>query len=216
MQGKISPNKPVMIVLYGFPGSGKSTFAKQFAEELGAMHLHADKVASDLFNGDVSKEQQKIVQYMAHELLKAGVSVVYDGPTARLAERRATQAVAYNAKAKIILVWLQIDPDTAFHRTQSRDRRKIEDKYAREYSQDTFESAISNQQNPDHEQYVVISGKHTFHTQSAAVLKKLYELGIISSIQASQANLVKPELVNLVPQKLGGRVDMSRRNISVR
>lgn len=216
MQGKITPNKPVLIVLYGFPGSGKSAFAKQFAEEIGAMHLHADKVAVDLFGGNNHEQQQQFVQYMAHELLRAGVSVVYDGPAARSAERRTLRATADSAKAATVLVWLQIDPDTAFARTQNRDRRKSEDKYAQEYTQNSFEDALAYQQNPDGEQYVVISGKHTFHTQSAAVLKKLYELGIVSSIQASQANLVKPELVNLVPQKLGGRVDMSRRNISIR
>lgn len=216
MQGKNSPNKPVLIVVYGFPGSGKSTFARAFAEEIGAMHLHADKVAADLFDGAASREQHEFVQYMAHELLRAGVSVVYDGPTARINERKALRATAESAKAQTVLVWLQIDPDTAFYRTQNRDRRKTEDKFARNYTQESFEEALGYQQNPDREQYVVISGKHTFHTQSAAVLKKLYELGIVSSIQGSQSNLVKPELVNLVPNKLNGRVDMSRRNISIR
>lgn len=216
MQGKINPSKTILVVLYGFPGSGKTTFARQFAEELGGMHLHADKIAADLFDGNTTKEQQQFVQYMGHELLKAGVCVVYDGPATRIAERRSLRAVANSAKAMTVQVWLQIDSDTAFHRTQNRDRRKNEDKYAKEYNQDSFEAAIANQQNPDHEDYVVISGKHTFNTQNAAVLKRLYELGLISSIQASQANLVKPGLVNLVPQKFGGRVDMSRRNISVR
>ena len=217
MNGKNSLNKPVLIILYGFPGSGKSTFAKQFSEEIGAVHLHADKVEAELFDGNTNIEQQpQFVQYMTHELLQARVSVVYDGSTARLAERRSLRAIAVSAKAATILVWFQIDADTAFHRTQNRDRRKTEDKYAKEYTQDSFENALARQQNPEGEQYVVISGKHTFHTQSAAVLKKLYELSIISSIQAAQANLVKPELVNLVPQKFGGRVDMSRRNISIR
>lgn len=216
MSGKIIPNKPVLIILYGFPGSGKSTFAKQFSEEIGAVHLHNDKVEAELFSDGTNDKKSPFVQYMTHELLQARVSVVYDGPAARTAERRSLRAIAASAKATTVLVWLQIDPDTAFARTQNRDRRKSEDKYAKEYTENSFEEALSQQQNPEGEQYVVISGKHTFNTQGAAVLKKLYELGIVNSIQASQASLVKPELVNLVPQKFSGRVDMSRRNISIR
>ena len=72
-------------------------------------------------------------------------------------------------------------------------------------------------QNPSTtEDYVVISGKHTFNTQRNAVLKRLYELGMLSA-ESITSNVVKPELVNLVPKNpAAGRVDMSRRNIVIR
>jgi hypothetical protein len=70
-------------------------------------------------------------------------------------------------------------------------------------------------QNPQGEGYLVISGKHTFTTQKGAVISKLYQMGLVSSEQV-QHNVAKPELINLVPNPLAGRVDMSRRNISIR
>ncbi|MEK9196321.1 MAG: hypothetical protein AAB914_03050, partial [Patescibacteria group bacterium] len=90
-------------------------------------------------------------------------------------------------------------------------RRKAENKYETSISFSDFNDKIKTMQNPIDEQYVVVSGKHTFRTQKAAILKRLYDLGITSQAQA-QANLVKPGMVNLVPQtNLGGA-----RNISIR
>ncbi len=74
----------------------------------------------------------------------------------------------------------------------------------------------SNMQNPANtEDYMVISGKHTYHTQRNAVIKKLYDVGLISTNGAG-SKLVMPGLVNLVPSPAPGRVDNSRRNISIR
>ncbi len=206
----------MLLILYGFPGSGKSTFARGFTELVSSVHLQTDKVSAEVFDNQESPEYDKLLKYMTATFLQSGLSVIYDGSTATAGERRALNELAKANKITSLIVWLQIDPDTAYFRTQNRDRRKNEDKFARSYTEDSFADALAYQQNPDREQYVVISGKHTFNTQSAAVLKKLDELGIVSSFQAGQANVVKPGLVNLVPQKIGGRVDMSRRNISIR
>ncbi|MCA9332871.1 hypothetical protein KDA00_03280, partial [Candidatus Saccharibacteria bacterium] len=78
-----------------------------------------------------------------------------------------------------------------------------------------FNDRLSRMQNPTpSEDYVVISGKHNFQTQRNAVIKKLFDSGVISSENAKEG-LVKPELVNLIPNILAGRVDRNRRNISI-
>ena len=70
-------------------------------------------------------------------------------------------------------------------------------------------------QNPiESENYIVISGKHTFNTQKSAVTKRLYEIGLLRADSVSTV-VVKPGMVNLVPNPAAGRVDMSRRNISI-
>ncbi len=114
-----------------------------------------------------------------------------------------------------LLVWLQIDPDSAFQRTARRDRRTSDDKYAMPYTKDSFEQQIGFMQNPKDEDYVVISGKHTFKTQRNAIMKKLYDLRLIN-VDSASANVVKPGMVNLIPNPLAGRVDPTRRNIVVR
>ena len=217
MAAKITINKPFVVMLYGFPGSGKSGFAKQLSDELGIAHLQEDRIATELFGerqpGD-DPALKRMMQYVTKEFLRAGVSVVYDADVLKLSDRRAIREMAKQNKSGSVFVWLQVDPETAFARTQSRDRRKSEDKYARNYDQNTFQATLGRMQNPTHEEYVVISGKHTFHTQKNAVMKKMYELGIISSDEA-RSGLVKPELVNIVPT-LGGRTEVLRRNISIR
>ena len=79
----------------------------------------------------------------------------------------------------------------------------------------TFDRIAGGMQNPQNEDYIVISGKHTFNTQLSAFMKRLRELGLASQNQTA-SKLIKPGLVNLVPNPTAGRVDMSRRNIVIR
>jgi len=154
---------------------------------------------------------------MTEEFLAAGISVVYDMNAVRFAKRRELRDLARRLHAQPLLVWLQIDVESAFNRVVKRDRRHIDDKYAVPLDRTTLEALIGQMQNPNRmEDYVVVSGKHSFGTQLAALIKKMREHGLISP-PGEPAKVVKPELVNLVPKLTGGRVDMNRRrNIMIR
>ena len=52
--------------------------------------------------------------------------------------------------------------------------------------------------------------------QKSAVTKKLYELGVLRLDNVNTGVVVKPGMVNLIPNPAAGRVDMTRRNISIR
>lgn len=209
-------------MLYGFPGAGKTHFARQLCDQISAAHVQSDRIRNELFEQPrYDKRENEIVShlmdYMTEEFLNAGVSVVYDTNAMRLSQRRNLRELARKTKAGQVLIWLQIDTETALQRVLKRDRRKADDKYAAPYIKETFENYISGMQNPaTTEDYVVISGKHTFNTQRNAVLKRFYETGIISA-ETVTSHVVKPELVNLIPSNpAAGRVDMSRRNIIIR
>ena len=218
---KVISTKPVLIMLYGYPGAGKTHFARQLSESLSAAHVHGDRIRGELFETpQYDAHENEIVNhlmiYMAEEFLKAGVSVVFDANSDRIAHRREMRNIARKIKAEQLLVWLQIDSASAFARLGRRDKRKADDKYATPYTADSFEQYIQKMQNPKNEDYIVVSGKHTFNTQRSAVIKKLYEMGAVAIDEAS-AGVVKPGLVNLIPNQLrGGRVDNSRRNILIR
>ena len=218
---KILPAKSLLIMLYGFPGAGKSYFARQLAETLSAAHIQGDRIRSELFeNPRYDKEENEVIthlmNYMAEEFLAAGMSVIYDTNAMRTAQRRELREMARKAHAEHVLIWLQIDVESAFARVSKRDRRRADDKYAMPLDRTTFDKLTGGMQNPTTtEDFVVISGKHVFSMQRSAFMKRLRESGLISSREAS-ANIIKPGLVNLVPNPSAGRVDMTRRNIVIR
>jgi len=219
---KILPTKPLLVMLYGFPGAGKTFFARQLCEQLVAVHVHGDRMRAELFEKPThSKEENHIVSslmnYMTGEFLAAGVSVVYDTNAMRTTQRRALRNMAQKAGAETVLVWLQVDPESALARASRRDHRKADDKYARSLDRATFDSLSRGMQNPEGtEHYQVISGKHVFTTQRSAILRHLMERKLINLDAQSSHQIGKPGLVNLVPSPAAGRVDLSRRNISIR
>lgn len=219
---KIAPTQPLLILLYGFPGSGKTYFARQLCERVQAAHVQADRIRGELFEKPRYDKQEndviaQLMNYMTGEFLSAGVSVVYDANAMRAAQRQLLRSIAHHAHALPLLIWFQTDPDSAFTRSARRDRRRADDKYAATYDHKTFDSLIAHMQNPSAtEDYLVVSGKHTFPTQYSALMRKLRDASLISADTA--APIVKPGLVNLVPRASlqRGRVDISRRNISIR
>jgi predicted kinase len=217
---KVIPNKPLLIMLYGFSGSGKSYFARQLCEHLQAAHVHGDRIRSELFEQPrYDREENEVIahlmDYMTGEFLNAGMSVIYDTNAMRQSQRRLLRDLARKTDAQPVLIWQQIDMESAYVRAAKRDRRKADDKYSPAVDRATFERIASGMQNPSNEDYIVISGKHVFGTQLSALMKRLRELGLIANNEAA-AKLVKPGLVNLIPNPTAGRVDMSRRNIVIR
>lgn len=216
---KLELTKPTLIMLYGFPGSGKTHFANNMAQSLRAAHVQGDKIRYQLFEDPrYDKAEDEIVdhlmEYMTEEFLDAGVSVIFDTNAISKRQRRSLREIARKKRVEHLLLWFQIHADTAFTRVSHRDRRRAEDKHAQPLDRPKFDEIIARMQKPGHdEEYTVLSGKHSFPMQQTAVLKKLYNLKLIDPNNLS-SSVVKPGLINLVPA--AGRVDMSRRNITIR
>ncbi len=215
--GKIKLTKPVLILMYGFPGSGKTFFARQLSDSLKAAHVSADRIRGELFeNPRYDKEESIVVEhltdYMIEEFLSAGVSVVFDANQARYSQRRRLRELAQRAHAKSILLWFQVDHDTAFGRIMKRDKRRADDKYARGFDRTGFDAYITGMQNPKREEdFIVLSGKHSFAMQRSSLIRRLYDLNLVDA-ESTSSNVTKPGMVNLIPT----RADLDRRSIRIR
>lgn len=215
--GKIKLTKPVLIMMYGFPGAGKTFFARQLSDSLKAAHVSSDRIRGELFEKPrYDKEENQVVdhltEYMIEEFLNAGVSVVYDFNVARYAQRRRIRDLAKKVHAKSILLWFQVDHDTAFTRIMKRDKRRADDKFARNFDRTGFDAYITGMQNPKKEEdFIVLSGKHSFQMQRSGLVRRLYDLNLIDA-ESTSNNVTKPGLVNLVPT----RADLERRSIRIR
>lgn len=218
---KIYPVKPFLMMFYGYPGAGKTYFSRQLCENVQAAHLQADKIRAELFETPRYDQQEndivaQIMDYMTEEFLNAGLSVAYDLNAARSSQRNELRAMAKRNHAEPILIWFQMDSDTAFTRNKFRDKRRTDDKYSEQLDRTSFEKKLTGMQNPTHsENFAVISGKHLFNMQLSAALSKLRSAGVLSvDDNDTSSRVIKPGLVNLIPNQ--GRVDMTRRNISIR
>jgi predicted kinase len=132
---KIVPTAPLLIMLYGYPGSGKSYVARQLSNHIQAAHIQGDRIRYELFEKPYYDKQEnaiitQLMDYMTQEFLSAGISVIYDTNALRAAQRHSLREVARKVHAKPLVIWLQIDTNSALTRTKKRDRRKADDRYA--------------------------------------------------------------------------------------
>ena len=70
------------ILIFGLPGSGKTTLAKPFADLIGGVHLNADDVRKEYNDWDFTVEgrnrQASRMKYLADGVVKAGKIAIAD------------------------------------------------------------------------------------------------------------------------------------------
>jgi len=218
---RIAPEKPVLILLYGFPGSGKTYFSRQFSEEVQVAHVEEDRIRRELFEQPRYSKQEnyalnRIMNYMTGQFLSSGISVVYDLNAMRSVQRKVLREFAKTHNAEVLVVWFQVDADTAFARNLKRDRRHPDDKYAAAHDVEHFKEIAAHMQPPEEkESFIVVSGKHSYQSQRSSVIKRLADLGIIKPGEAMH-KMIKPDLVNLVPNGLRPRQNDGKHSIVLR
>ena len=78
---KLQTTKPLLILLYWFPGSGKTYFARQLSENIQAAHIHGDRIRNELFEAHRYDRQEnaiikKLLDARTDAFLTAGRSVL--------------------------------------------------------------------------------------------------------------------------------------------
>lgn len=192
-----------MIVVVGVPGSGKTFFARQFSDTFSAPFLMLDELRE--FTKD-DKAIYELWDYMFEKLARTKQTMLVEGFGATQAERRELSAFAQSHGYQTLFVWVQTEPGTALIRA-SKGIGKDKPKYPLTKEQfkeafRAFEPLVAT------EQYMVISGKHTYASQARNVLKKLAEpRAEQAKLDPNNVQRPKPAPVSSTPQR--GRITIN-------
>lgn len=175
----LSLSRPLVIMMLGVPGAGKSFFARQFSDTFGAPLVSHDRLRYELFSDpQFNKDEEMILDRLtllqAKELLKTHKTFIIDGSMSVRTNRAIIEKLARDEGYGTLVVWVQTDPQTSQARSLKRNPNRPFDEYNSALSVDTFVK-LSKRVSPPagREPYIVISGKHTFATQAKVVLRKL-------------------------------------------
>ncbi len=174
----LSLNRPLILMIVGLPGAGKSFFARQFAETFGVPMVSADRLRHELFAAPTfSKDEQAIIDrladYQIGELAKTKRSFIVDGRYNNRADRLTAEKLAEAHDYGTLIIWVQTDEPTAKIRATKRKPGRADDAQTHSLTLEQFTVFAKHLSAPQRESYVVISGKHAYSTQAKMVLRKL-------------------------------------------
>ncbi len=101
--------RPVLVIMTGLPGTGKSFVATILAKGLDAAIIRTDFVRKVLFpspkyTGGESRTVYQVAYQVTERLLSEGISVVFDGTNLREDYRRTLYGIGQRRGAKVAIV----------------------------------------------------------------------------------------------------------------
>jgi predicted kinase len=132
----LSDHCPVstLFLLVGLPGAGKTERAVDLAERQRALRLTPDEWMVALFGEPEAGGKRDVLEgrliRLALDALACGVDVVLDFGLWSRNERSALRSLAYSVGSDAELVYLPVDPEMQFDRTQRRWQRTPESTFA--------------------------------------------------------------------------------------
>ena len=175
----VREQKPLLLVTIGTPGTGKSYFARRFADIFNAPVVSFDEIRFELFNDITHSEDENIIVsrvagIQLRELLRTRKTIIIDGGHNPKVSRLELAKVAKNAGYGILYIWPQTDEKTARERSLHRSTKREGDELNRSLTSEEFDSHSKKFTPPSaYEHCVVISGRHNFPSQARIVLKRM-------------------------------------------
>mgnify|MGYP001038729748 FL=1 len=167
MEGKKSHTSPSngqrAILVFGAPCSGKTTFGKQFAAQFNATFYDLDTLKQE------HNLSRQFILLLVEQIARTGATLVFEGGISTEKERREIAEILRSVGYTPTLIWIQTDVKTVSARL--KNKLKSVDK-----AKSVYEACIKVLEAPSEaETPIVLSGKHTYHTQLKQVLTQLQE-----------------------------------------
>jgi gluconate kinase len=160
MNGK---SKPYAILVFGAPMSGKTVFSEQFSEKFNAPFLNLAELREQY---NVSR---KACLTLIEQIAKCKQTLVIEGAIDTEKQRNEIRDMLSKVGYMPVLIWVQTDLNAIKQRMRRKYKTIAEAKLALAESYKKIEAPA------DHEDPLVISGKHMFQTQCRNVLLGLSE-----------------------------------------
>jgi predicted kinase len=116
---------PTFVVVSGLPGTGKTFFCRKLAENCPFLIIESDAMRKALFaspNYSASESTQlfKVLHRMIEELLRNGISLVFDATNLIENHREYLYRIADRSGARLIIVHVEAPPEVVHQRLQIR------------------------------------------------------------------------------------------------
>lgn len=117
--------RPVLIVVSGLPGTGKTYFSRNLAERIPLVTLESDVLRKALFPEPAYSPEEssmlfRAVHFLIAGLLKKGISLVLDATNLSEHYREYLYNIAEQLKVKLILIYLEASPEVVSERLKAR------------------------------------------------------------------------------------------------
>lgn len=118
-------SRPVLVVVSGLPGSGKSYFSRKLAERLPSAVVESDVLRQALFSAPTHSQAEsrrvfQVCHLLISDLLKRGVRVILDATNLEEGRREQLYHIAESLRAKLILVQVKAPEEVVKERLERR------------------------------------------------------------------------------------------------
>jgi len=172
----------------GVPGSGKSFFARQLAENINAVRLNGDSMRLAIFGSleEIEKvyhseDRQRVnsyvfnaIDYAVRQVLSHGDSVVYDAHHNKRSIRAELEQLAAKCGAVPVVVWIKTPYEVALNRGQQREATEDQRQLSEEKMLESMNRHAASMDAPvKGENSIEISGELPFEQQYAIFEREL-------------------------------------------
>lgn len=159
MEGKKS--RPRALLVFGAPCSGKTTFAEKFAKKFDLAYYNLDELREQ------NRLTRKNILLLIELIGRTGKTIVIEGCIGTEKDRTEMRNTLRNTGYDPSLIWVQTDISTIRMRMKARYKSVAK-------AREIYDTTVEGLEAPtDLECPIILSGKHTFETQTRHVLAGL-------------------------------------------